>query len=67
MEYISVLAICAAFAFYVAVSHFERKDLYNRLMCRDISDYMKNTDKTVCEPRKSAHKAAIDKFHSKGL
>jgi hypothetical protein len=67
MEYTVIILICAVFAFYIAVSHLERKDLYNRLMSKDISEYMRNTEKAESEPRKSAHKAAIDKFHSKGL
>mgnify|MGYP001317271577 CR=1 FL=1 len=43
----------------------ERKDLYNRIMCKDISEYQDNLTKRV--PRKypeSAHKRALRQWRS---
>lgn len=40
----------------------ERKDLYNRLMCKDINDYRKLDTKTNKKPFYSAHKKAMKQF-----
>lgn len=50
--------------FVQAISHrLERKDLYDRIMCRDMSEY-KNKDKPKESP-KSAHKRVIERWRKK--
>jgi hypothetical protein len=60
---ISILAVIIAIQ--LILHFFERKDLYNRLMSRDLTDYKRvvsvGADK---DPRKTAHEKAIDKWRS---
>jgi hypothetical protein len=45
------------------VHAIERRDLYNRLMCRDLTDYKRNTGgEADKETRSTAHEKAIDKW-----
>jgi len=43
----------------------ERKDLYNRIMCRDIDDY-KHLGEPKADKAPSAHDRALKKWRSKG-
>lgn len=47
------------------IYHFERKDLYTRLMCRDVSDYKNANGKNVKSPL-SRHREVLDKWRGKG-
>lgn len=44
--------------------HFERKDLYNRLMCKDIKEY-KSLVETKPTQVKTAHQKALNKWQHK--
>lgn len=51
------------------VSHKERKELYDRLMSADLSEFKRLSNDSSNESRSLAvrsHKKAIDKFHAKG-
>ncbi len=46
----------------VIVHHFERKDLYTRLMSRDLSDYKNAENTKPPKAPKSAHKTTLEKW-----
>ena len=43
----------------------ERKDLYSRIMCKDINDYKRLDDKPS-EPTQSAHKKTLGEWRKRG-
>lgn len=47
------------------VHYIERKDLYTRLMCKDVQDY-KNANKKEIQPPVSRHKEVLDRWRGKG-
>ena len=54
------MGIFAAAITAIEIIHYrERRDLYNRLMCRNAEEYKRVTDKTPEKPRESAHEKAI--------
>ncbi|MCK9477990.1 MAG: hypothetical protein M0R40_00625 [Firmicutes bacterium] len=59
-----VVAVLSVIIIIQAILHwFERKDLYNRLMCRNMSEY-----KTINEPVSksiSAHQRVIEKWRKR--
>nr|DAE36715.1 MAG TPA: hypothetical protein [Caudoviricetes sp.] len=48
------------------VQHMERKDLYNRLMCRNIAEYSNIKANEPTQPI-SKHKAILDRWRKKGV
>lgn len=45
--------------------YIERKDLYTRLMCKDVQDYKSANKKEVQSPM-SRHKEVLDRWRGKG-
>lgn len=56
-----VCALCAVIVVQQILHTIERRDLYNRIMCRDINDYK---GRVVKEPA-SAHKQVLDRWRNK--
>lgn len=46
----------------IIVQHCERKDLYTRLMSRDLTDYKNSDKKEAPRAAKSAHKATLERW-----
>lgn len=64
-----ILIFLASYIVMQSVCHrFERKDLYTRIMCRDVSDYTDNVDsKRTKKPAKpSAHSKVLDEWRNGG-
>jgi hypothetical protein len=62
-----MMYVIYALLFIIAVQELlhraERKDLYNRLMCRDINDYRRGTPPY---PPENAHKRTLKKWRNLG-
>jgi len=56
--------LCIILIAELAIHHFERRDLYNRIMSKDMKEYRK--PKTKPQKLKSAHKAALDRWREVG-
>lgn len=63
MEYI-VYALIGVIVMQDVIHRVERRDLYNRIMCKDINDYKRITNKPA-EPVVSAHQRTINKWRHK--
>ncbi len=58
-----IIALTAIIVIQSIVCHLERKDLYTRLMCRDVSDY-KNANSGESKPPISRHKEVLSRWRS---
>ena len=56
-----VYILCGIIVLQSIIQHFERKDLYNRIMSRDLSDYKGEKVSRVI----SAHERALNKWRGK--
>lgn len=56
--------LCCIIVVLQVMHYFERKDLYNRIMSRDLNEY-KNSDKPV-KAHISAHRRVLDKWKDRG-
>jgi len=63
MDYI-IYALIGVVLVQEILHRVERRDLYNRIMCKDINEYKRISDKPA-EPVKSAHQRTIDKWRHK--
>ena len=48
----------------MVIQHWERRDLYNRLMSRGLSEYQRSGAKETEDVRETAHERAIKKWRS---
>lgn len=65
---LSYLALACVFALHVAVSHRERRDLYNRIMGGGTEGYMRlSADSAKTVETASRHRCAVEKFRKKGV
>ena len=64
MSSIVIIGLLALMAVISVLHHFERRDLYNRLMSRDLSDYRRVASGDTDEHRETAHQKAIKKWRS---
>lgn len=66
--YIITLICLAAVIAVLEILHFiERRDLCDRLMSRDLSEYKRERSPSAPEPpRESAHRRAINQWRSAG-
>ncbi len=60
-----ILIQFAIIVFQVVLYRAERKDLYNRIMCGSIQEYMNTTDKKPLSYI-SKHRKVINKWRGKG-
>lgn len=68
-EVIAVLLMIyiAGHDLYQSIAHRkERKDLYDRLMSKDLCDYKAGTGERVKKPTVSAHQKAMDVWRNMG-
>lgn len=57
MTILITVAICTVLIIVLeGIHHQERRDLYNRLMAKDLTDYKANEDKTVTAGRNGIKK-----------
>lgn len=57
-----IYILCGVIVIQSVIHHIERKDLYNRIMCKSITEY-----KGDCKSfKKSAHQSAIERWRNKG-
>ncbi len=49
----------------IGFQHFERKDLYNRIMCRDFAEYQRG--KPPDAQVRTAHERALEKWRGKDV
>ena len=49
----------------IVFQHFERRDLYNRIMCRDYAEYRRG--KPPDTPVKTAHERALEKWRGEDV
>lgn len=54
-----VYSLCGVIALLVVIHYLERKDLYNRLMSKDLSEYKHFSSKYEEKTRETAHEKAI--------
>ena len=59
---ISTYILIGIIVLQAILHHFERKDLYNRIMSKTLSEYKGENDRSP----KSAHKAVMDAWRGKG-
>lgn len=57
-----IYVLCGVIVLQSVMHHFERKDLYNRLMSKSLSEYKGGKVQSV----QSAHDRAIKKWRGKG-
>lgn len=55
-------ALCGVIVIQSVIHHIERKDLYNRIMCKNITEYKGDYERS----QKSAHQSAIERWRNKG-
>lgn len=58
------IILCGIIALLVIMHYFERKDLYNRLMSKNLSEYKRFSHYSVPESRETAHEKAIKKWRN---
>lgn len=62
----AVTYILAGVVVVQCILHYiERKDLYTRLMCKDVQDYKSANDKSKQSPV-SRHREVLDRWRGKG-
>ena len=59
---ISTYVLIGIIVLLSVLHHFERKDLYNRIMSKTLSEYKGENDRSP----KSAHRAVMDNWRNKG-
>ena len=65
--YLVIISALIVDVLVMTVIHYiERKDLYSRIMCRDIHDYTKSVKTDIGHKEVSAHRRNIDKWKSGG-
>lgn len=59
--------LCGIIILQDIVHRFERRDLYNRIMSKNITEYKNITENSgETHPRKSAHARSIERWRKKG-
>ena len=64
--FVICIALCVAIIIERITHYIERKDLYNRIMSRDVRDYEVITGKANNVPLPSSHRKNIDKWKEGG-
>lgn len=64
--YILCYVLCGIIAVQSLLHRLERKDLYNRIMSKNLTEYKTNSDGKGKKTMMSAHEKAIRKWRSKG-
>lgn len=63
---IAVAVLSAVLVIQSVCAYIERKDLYNRIQSRDLTEYSSVTKEHIREPTQRRHKRMIDKWRSMG-
>lgn len=59
-------ALFAVIVVQSVIHHIERRDLYKRIMCNDIYDYMSEKKTTIKQPI-SRHREVLNRWHKGGV
>lgn len=65
MMYATII-LAVLLVFQTILFHFERKDLYSRIMCRDLNDYVKTQAPHKDKKTLSAHEKALKEWRERG-
>lgn len=61
----SEIILCVVIAVQAVLHYVERKDLYNRIMCRDFAEYQRG--KPPDAQVRTAHERALEKWRGKDV
>ncbi len=59
---IVIIALCAVIALQAVFHYAERRDLYNRIMCRDLTEYRSDSGKNPKSSLNARHDEIMKKW-----
>lgn len=62
----AIVILAGLLVFQTILFYFERKDLYTRIMCRNIQDYPNKKAHSSGKQKLSAHESALKEWRERG-